>query len=80
MITRWLFGKDKEATGTLVGLDAAGKTTMLYQMKLGKFICTIPSIGFFAETISEKGWNITLMDLGGKCPPFGTRCSLHVNR
>lgn len=65
MITRWLFGKDKESTGTLVGLDAAGKTTLLYQMKLGKFVSTIPTIGFNAETIPEKGWNVTLMDIGG---------------
>ena len=29
----------------LVGLDAAGKTTILYKMKLGEIVTTIPTIG-----------------------------------
>ena len=29
----------------LVGLDAAGKTTILYKMKLGEVVTTIPTIG-----------------------------------
>ncbi len=29
----------------LVGLDAAGKTTILYKLKLGDTVCTIPTIG-----------------------------------
>ena len=28
-----------------VGLDAAGKTTILYKMKLGEVVTTIPTIG-----------------------------------
>ena len=27
------------------GLDAAGKTTMLYKLKLGEVVTTIPTIG-----------------------------------
>ena len=30
---------------TLVGLDAAGKTTILYKLKLGEIVTTIPTIG-----------------------------------
>ena len=29
----------------MVGLDAAGKTTILYKLKLGEVITTIPTIG-----------------------------------
>lgn len=29
----------------LVGLDAAGKTTILYKLKLGEVVTTIPTIG-----------------------------------
>lgn len=29
----------------LVGLDAAGKTTVLYKLKLGEIVTTIPTIG-----------------------------------
>lgn len=28
-----------------VGLDAAGKTTVLYRMKMGETVTTIPTIG-----------------------------------
>lgn len=31
----------------MVGLDAAGKTTILYKLKLGEIVTTIPTIGFF---------------------------------
>lgn len=31
-----------------VGLDAAGKTTILYKLKLGEIVTTIPTIGHYA--------------------------------
>ena len=31
----------------MVGLDAAGKTTILYKLKLGEIVTTIPTIGKF---------------------------------
>lgn len=37
----------------LLGLDAAGKTTILYKMKLGEVVITIPTIGQF-PTIKSK--------------------------
>lgn len=42
-----LFGK-KEVRILMVGLDAAGKTTILYKLKLGEIVTTIPTIGFSA--------------------------------
>jgi len=33
------------------GLDAAGKTTVLYKLKLGEIVTTIPTIGFNVETV-----------------------------
>ena len=41
---RSLFGK-KEMRILMVGLDAAGKTTILYKLKLGEIVTTIPTIG-----------------------------------
>ena len=38
----------------MVGLDAAGKTTILCRLKLGEVIATIPTIGFNVETVSYK--------------------------
>jgi len=40
----WLFTK-KEMRILMVGLDAAGKTTILYKLKLGEIVTTIPTIG-----------------------------------
>lgn len=39
-----LFGKE-EMRILMVGLDAAGKTTILYKLKLGEVVTTIPTIG-----------------------------------
>uniref|UniRef100_A0A3Q1FZS1 Uncharacterized protein n=1 Tax=Acanthochromis polyacanthus TaxID=80966 RepID=A0A3Q1FZS1_9TELE len=34
----------------MLGLDAAGKTTILYKLKLGQSVTTIPTVGFNVET------------------------------
>ena len=46
MILDWFNGITK-CRILMVGLDAAGKTTMLYKLKLGEIVTTIPTIGFF---------------------------------
>ena len=38
----------------MVGLDAAGKTTILYKLKLGEVTNTIPTVGFNVETVKYK--------------------------
>ena len=43
-----LFFYSKRGTHTQVGLDAAGKTTILYKLKLGEIVTTIPTIGTFS--------------------------------
>jgi len=43
-VFKGLFGK-KEMRILMVGLDAAGKTTILYKLKLGEIVTTIPTIG-----------------------------------
>ena len=45
-----LFGK-KEMRILMVGLDAAGKTTILYKLKLGEIVTTIPTIGKVARIL-----------------------------
>jgi ADP-ribosylation factor protein 1 len=42
-----LWGK-KEMRILMVGLDAAGKTTILYKLKLGEIVTTIPTIGMIS--------------------------------
>jgi len=60
-----LFGK-KEARILMVGLDAAGKTTILYKLKLGEVVTTIPTIGFNVETVEYKKVSFTVWDVGGQ--------------
>eukprot|EP00484_Ammonia_sp_Unknown_P025010 CAMPEP_0197042150 /NCGR_PEP_ID=MMETSP1384-20130603/18581_1 /TAXON_ID=29189 /ORGANISM="Ammonia sp." /LENGTH=195 /DNA_ID=CAMNT_0042473203 /DNA_START=90 /DNA_END=674 /DNA_ORIENTATION=- len=50
----------------MVGLDAAGKTTILYKLKLGEVIHTIPTIGFNVEQVEYKNINFTVWDVGGQ--------------
>jgi len=50
----------------MVGLDAAGKTTILYKLKLGEIVTTIPTIGFNVETVEHKHISFTAWDVGGK--------------
>ncbi|KAM9277148.1 ADP-ribosylation factor 4 isoform 2-T2 [Morus bassanus] len=50
----------------IVGLDAAGKTTILYKLKLGEIVTTIPTIGFNVETVEYKNICFTVWDVGGQ--------------
>jgi small GTP-binding protein len=59
-------GFSQEAKILLVGLDAAGKTTLLYKLKLGEQVTTIPTIGFNVETVSYKNVSFTMWDVGGQ--------------
>ena len=59
------FGK-QEMRILMVGLDAAGKTTILYKLKLGEVVTTIPTIGFNVETVEYKNISFTVWDVGGQ--------------
>ncbi|KAI9593127.1 ADP-ribosylation factor family-domain-containing protein [Syncephalis fuscata] len=60
-----ILGK-KEMRILMVGLDAAGKTTILYKLKLGEVVTTIPTIGFNVETVEYKNISFTVWDVGGQ--------------
>ena len=50
----------------MLGLDAAGKTTTLYKLKLNEIVTTIPTIGFNIENFTYKKMNLTVWDVGGQ--------------
>ncbi|XP_067288415.1 ADP-ribosylation factor 4-like [Pseudorasbora parva] len=58
--------KKKEMRLLMVGLDAAGKTTILYKLKLGEVVSSIPTIGFNVETVEYKNISFTVWDVGGQ--------------
>ena len=58
---------DRHAKILMLGLDAAGKTTVLYKLKLNETVSTIPTIGFNVETVSPvKNVSFTVWDVGGQ--------------
>ncbi|KAI4326060.1 hypothetical protein MLD38_031412 [Melastoma candidum] len=64
-LVKMLFTK-KEMRILMLGLDAAGKTTILYKLKLGEVVTTIPTIGFNVETVEYKNVGFTVWDVGGQ--------------
>ncbi|KAH0371903.1 putative ADP-ribosylation factor, partial [Aureobasidium melanogenum] len=56
----------KEIRILILGLDNAGKTTLLYRLKIGEVVTTIPTIGFNVESVNYKNLNFNVWDLGGQ--------------
>ena len=50
----------------LVGLDNAGKTSVMFQLRIGKPVKTVPTVGFNVETIKHKKLTLHLWDVGGQ--------------
>ena len=50
----------------LIGLDNAGKTTILYKLKLNEVVTTIPTIGFNVDEVTIKNLTMTVWDVGGQ--------------
>ena len=50
----------------ILGLDGAGKTTILYRLQVGEVVTTIPTIGFNVETVTYKNLKFQVWDLGGQ--------------
>lgn len=50
----------------ILGLDGAGKTTILYKLQVGEVVTTIPTIGFNVEQVTYKNLKFQVWDLGGQ--------------
>jgi len=60
-----LFGR-KEVRILILGLDNAGKTTILYRLQVDEPVTTVPTIGFNVETLQYKNIKFQVWDLGGQ--------------
>ena len=60
-----LFGR-KEVRILILGLDNAGKTTILYWLQVDEPVATVPTIGFNVETLQYKNIKFQVWDLGGQ--------------
>ena len=49
-----------------LGLDNAGKSTLLFQLKDKAFRDTVPTVGLNVEQISYRGLSLTMWDVSGQ--------------
>ncbi|XP_014208533.1 ADP-ribosylation factor-like protein 1 [Copidosoma floridanum] len=57
---------NREMRILILGLDGAGKTTILYRLQVGEVVTTIPTIGFNVEQVTYKNLKFQVWDLGGQ--------------
>jgi len=60
-----LFRK-KETKILMLGLDAAGKTEIIFKLKLGEVVTTVPTIGFYVQIVQFKSIKFTVFGVGGE--------------
>lgn len=60
-----LFGNEEHKI-VMVGLDNAGKTTILYQLLMNEVVHTSPTIGSNVEEVVWKNLHFIMWDLGGQ--------------
>ena len=64
----------------MVGLDNAGKTTILYKLALDEIVSTIPTVGLNIETITYKDIKFHVWDLGGQLSKESISIQLHTTQ
>lgn len=64
MLKQFLAKRDMKIL--MLGLDASGKTTILYKLKLGDVVAAVPTTGFNVEAVEYKNISFTVWDVGGQ--------------
>lgn len=59
-------GPKMEIRVVTLGLDGAGKTSVLFKLKQNEFMTMIPTLGFNVETVDYKNMKFTIWDVGGQ--------------
>lgn len=62
---------DSSVHVVIIGLDTAGKSTVLYRLKFDQYVNTVPTVGFNHEKVKgtsgkAKGVNFMIWDVGGQ--------------
>lgn len=63
---RGVFGDGTKCKIVIVGLNNAGKTTILYKLHLGQVVLTQPTIGSNVEEVKHENITFQVWDLGGQ--------------
>ena len=65
-ISNWISGK-QEVRVLILGLDFAGKTTILYRLSLNQAVQQVaPTVAFNLETVEVGNLKLNIWDLGGQ--------------
>lgn len=62
----WSYFGNEEHKIIIVGLDNAGKTTILYQFLMNEVVHTSPTIGSNVEEVVWKNIHFLMWDIGGQ--------------
>merc|ERR1711860_237673 len=60
------YERSTETRILILGLNNAGKTTLLYRLSLNDIIETTPTVGFNLEVVEYKNLKFNMWDLGGQ--------------
>ena len=63
----------------LLGLDNAGKTSILFQLRDKEFKQTVPTVGLNIEHINFKWYSLTIWDVGGQATKLWKHYFDHIN-
>lgn len=63
---RSIFNRIEHARILMLGLDNAGKTTVLYKLAFNEVVSSIPTIGFNVESIQYRNVEFNVWDVGGQ--------------
>jgi small GTP-binding protein len=59
-------GPKMEMRVVTLGLDGAGKTSVLFKLKQDEFVAATPTIGFNVESLEFRSLQFTVWDVGGQ--------------
>ena len=63
----------------LVGLENAGKTSLLIQYKENQFSATVPTVGLNVEQIAYRTYMLTMWDVGGQATKLWKHYFDHID-
>jgi GTPase SAR1 family protein len=63
----------------LLGLDNAGKTSLLYHIRDNQFKDTVPTVGLNIEHIQYKRYSLTFWDVGGQATKLWKHYFDHID-
>lgn len=66
------FWWQKQVRVLMLGLDGAGKTTVLYHLKLGERISTVPTVGFNCGATTAPVFIPTCLSMWARTPAIPT--------